>query len=112
MKDYLLLMRGGDARMADLNEAQTAEHMQKWGAYMEGLSKNGNLAGGQPLTHEGRVLTANNVTEEVVLSEKKEAIGGYLMIKAEDYNQAVEIAKDCPIFEHDGNIEIREVMEM
>ena len=52
------------------------------------------------------------MSENVVLSDKKEAIGGYLMIKAENYNQAIEIAKGCPIFEHNGNIEIREVMEM
>ena len=112
MKDYLLLMRGGDARMADLNEAQTTEHMQKWGAYMERLAKKGTLTGGQPLTQEGRLVTSDAVSENVVLSDKKEAIGGYLMIKAENYNQAIEIAKGCPIFEHNGNIEIREVMEM
>ena len=112
MNDYLLLMRGGDARMAEQTEAQRAEHMQKWGAYMGGLTESGNLTGGQPLTQDARLVTANNVSEEMVLSDKKETIGGYLMVKANDYNHAVEIAQECPIFEYEGNIEIREIMEM
>ena len=52
MKDYLLLIRGGDGRMEDLTEEQRNEHMQKWGAYMGKLAESGNLTGGLPLTHE------------------------------------------------------------
>ena len=46
------------------------------------------------------------------MSDKGEAIGGYLMLKANDYNHAIELSKGCPVFEHDGNIEIREAMHM
>ena len=101
MKEYLLLMRGGDARMTELDEAATAEHMQKQGAFMQKLTESGNLAGGLPLTAEG-----------VVLSDKSEAISGYLMLKANDYDHAVELTKACPIFEHNGSVEIREAAEM
>lgn len=112
MKDYLLLMRGGDARMENLSEQETAEHMQKWGVYMEGLAKSGNLTGGLPLTQDGKLLTTNGASDELVKSEAGEVIGGYLLIKANDYNHAIELTKPCPIFEHNGNIEIREAMQM
>jgi hypothetical protein len=36
-------------------------------------------------------------------------IGGYIKIKADNLQQAIEISKGCPIFNFDGNIEIREV---
>ena len=29
-----------------------------------------------------------------------------------DYDEAVKIAKNCPIFEHDGTVEVREIMPM
>lgn len=112
MKEYLLLLRGGDARMAELSEEETAAHMQQWGVYMNGLAENGNLVGGMPLQQDGRVLTKTEVRKDVVVSETGEAIGGYLLIKANDYEQAVELSKNCPIFEHDGNIEIREIAPM
>ena len=112
MKDYLLLFRGGDARMAELSEDESAVHMQKWHAYMGDLAKNGYLAGGLPLSQNGKLLTKNGVKDAVVRSEKGEAVGGYLLIKANDYNHVVELTKECPIFEHDGNVEIRETLPM
>lgn len=112
MKEYLILLRGGDNRMSELTEAQSAEHMQKWGTYMNNLAKNKNLVGGLPLQSDGRLVTKDGISETVVLSKSDEAIGGYLIFKAKDYNHAVELSKDCPIFEHNGNLEIREMAPM
>jgi hypothetical protein len=112
MKDYLLLIRGGDDRMEGLSEEQKGEHMQRWGAFMSNLVESGNLAGGLPLTADGRLMTSAGTTEEVPLTSSGEAIGGYLMLKANDYDHAVELSKDCPVFEHDGNLEIREAVPM
>ena len=112
MKDYLLLIRGGDDRMEGLSEKQKGEHMQRWGSFMSNLVQSGNLAGGLPLTADGRLMTSAGTTEEVPLTSNGEAIGGYLMLKANDYKHAVELSKDCPVFEHDGNLEIREAVPM
>ena len=79
---------------------------------MGDLAKNGYLAGGLPLSQNGKLLTKNGVKDAVVRSEKGEAVGGYLLIKANDYNHVVELTKECPIFEHDGNVEIRETLPM
>ncbi len=35
-------------------------------------------------------------------------IGGFFHIKADDYQQAVQIARDCPHLEY-GTVEIREI---
>jgi hypothetical protein len=39
----------------------------------------------------------------------KEAIGGYVIIKADDFNEAVEMGKGCPVLHApwNGNIEVR-----
>ncbi len=36
-------------------------------------------------------------------------VGGYLIVNAKDINEAVEIAKGCPIFEENGKLEVRPV---
>ena len=112
MKDYLLLIRGGDDRMADLSEEQRNEHMQKWGSFMSNLVESGNLAGGLPLAADCRLLTNSGTSQDMVMTIDGEAVGGFLLLKANDYNHAVELSKDCPVFEHFGSLEIRETLPM
>ena len=42
-------------------------------------------------------------------SETKEVLGGYYLIEAADYDQAVERASDHPHLEYGGTIEVRQV---
>ena len=115
MKEFLFLFRGGDA--GRLNEQQSPEqwqeHMMKWKVWMESLAKQGTMTGGQPLSKEGKVLTGSSKKwTDGPFVEGKEIIGGYLIVKAKDLNEATEIAKDCPIFLHDGIVEVREVQQL
>jgi len=113
MNKYLYLFRGGDARMAELSPEQMQEHMQKWGAWMQELSEKNVLIDGLPLSKEGkRVKEAGKVILDGPYTEGAEVVGGYLMVNAESLDHAVEISKGCPIFENDGEIEVRETMDM
>jgi hypothetical protein len=115
MKEFLFLFRGGDAGRlaAQQSPEQWQQHMMKWKEWMESLTKQGKMTGGQPLNKEGIVLTGKNkkVTDGPFM-EGKEIIGGYLAVKAKDLNEATEIAKGCPIFEHDGIVEVREIQQL
>jgi hypothetical protein len=44
--------------------------------------------------------------------EVKEMIGGYLIVKANSLEEAVEMAKSCPNLEYGGNVEVRAVMNI
>jgi len=115
MKEYLLLFRGGDARR--LEEQQSPEawqaHMQKWMLWMQALTEAGKFAGAQPLTNEGKVVSGGGHTvTDGPFMEGKEIVGGYLICKANNYDEAVVIAKECPIFEYNGIVEVREINEM
>jgi hypothetical protein len=115
MKAFLLIFRGGDAHR--LNAQQSPEqwqaHMMKWKAWMDKLAEQDQLNGGQPLNNDGKVIwgTAKKITDGPFV-EGKEIVGGYLLIKAKDINEATEISKGCPIFEHDGIVEVREIGSM
>ncbi len=98
--------------MAELSEEESQAHMARWGVYMNNLADSGNLVGGMPLDMAGRVLRKDGATEGVVKSKDDEAIGGWLHFKANDYDHAIDLAKGCPIFELEGNVEIREVIPM
>ncbi len=87
--------------------------MQKWMEWMGGLKEEGKLIGAQPLVNTGKVITGSKklVTDGPYM-EGKEMVGGYLACKADSYEEAVAIANNCPILEHDGIVEVREIKEL
>jgi hypothetical protein len=56
---------------------------------------------------EGKVVHGNNIVTDGPYAEIKEGIGGMLLIKAENYDEAVEIAKGCPILHWGATVEVR-----
>jgi len=56
---------------------------------------------------DGRVVKQNNAVNNGPYSEKKESIGGLVLIKAKDYDEAVAIAKECPIVQYGAIVEVR-----
>ena len=42
-------------------------------------------------------------------AESKEAVGGYFLLQVEDLDEAVEIAKGCPLLEYGTTVEVRPV---
>lgn len=112
MADYLLLFRGGDAERAI--EQQDPEkwkaHMMRWKAWIDKLDEDGKLVAAQPLGSDGSVIrgTQKQVTDGP-FTEGKEIVGGYLIVKADNRPEAVEMGKNCPLLEHNGIIEVREL---
>lgn len=68
--------------------------------------------GGQKLTDgEGRVLRKHNGQPAVTdgpFVEAKEVMGGFFVIEAGNFDEAVQIAKGCPHMEL-GSIEVRQI---
>ena len=114
MKEYLFLFRGGDAKTVQQSPEKWQAHMQKWMQWMGDLTQQGKFVGAQPLNETGRQVTGNKkIVTDGPFMEGKEIVGGYLMCKADTYDEAVEIAKGCPILEfEDGIVEVREVQEL
>lgn len=65
-----------------------------------------------PTLGSAKTIKPNNRVTEGVYTEIEEFISGYVVIKADTIDDAVEIAKNNPIFEQvGGNIEVREVLK-
>ena len=114
MKQYLFLIRGGEAHHAQYSREEFQAHMHKWMEWMGALNEQGKLLGAQPLEVSGRQVTgAGKIVTDGPFMEGKEMVGGYLMCKAADYSEAVEISKGCPILDFDsGSVEVREIGEL
>ena len=112
MKDYLYIIRGGDD-LSSYSPEQMQAHMQDWQKWMGSIAAEGKLVGGEPLEKPGKTLVDSG--KKVIdrpLAEGKELVGGYLIMKADNLDEAVQLAKDCPGFEHNCSIEVREISQL
>lgn len=55
---------------------------------------------------QGRIVEQKEIFNGPYV-ELKEAIGGLITINAKDYDEAITIAKGCPIIQFGGSVEIR-----
>ena len=55
----------------------------------------------------GKVVKHNNVITDGPYAEIKESVGGMVLIRAADYEEAAEIAKGCPVLKWGAVVEIR-----
>jgi len=104
MAIFLMLCRGGN-----VSDQERNAHMQKWGAWMGGLAQAGSLAGGAPLKGAGKVISGGGVRPS---ASGDDSVTGYIMVNAQGMDDAVKIAKSCPLLEIGGNLEIRESIDM
>jgi len=114
MSNFLYLFRGGDESFGALSQEEKQAHMQLWGAWMGGLKEKGQLVDGLPLSEDGRVVkNRGEIVTNGPYAEGAEMVGGYLIVTAETMDQAVEISKECPIFDYKGSfVEVREILSM
>ncbi|MEO6671574.1 MAG: YciI family protein [Ferruginibacter sp.] len=113
MSEFFFLFRGEDTHSMGYSPEKLQEYMAKWMQWIEGLQRNDQFIGAQPLMQTGRLLRENNqVVSDGGFLEGTEKISGYLLCKANDYDEATRIAGNCPILEYgNGSVEIREIQE-
>lgn len=113
MQEFMYLFRGGDTPELEQSPEKMQEHMQQWMKWMDELGRQGKFASGEPLENRGRIVSGTKkVISDGPYTEGKEIVGGYLIIKARDLDEATELSKGCPIFENDGIVEIRPIQKM
>jgi len=111
MADFLYVFRGGGYQQ--LSPAQMQKHMQAWGNWIGELSKRGQYKGGDPLEAGGKQVKGKKKTVvDGPFAEAKDLVGGYLLVTADNLDDAAELARGCPILEVDGAVEVRPIRKM
>ena len=113
MEKFMFIFQGGMPSSNQQSPEQIQAHMGKWMAWIDQLSKVDKYVAGEPLLPGGKLISgANKKVTDGPYTEGKEIVGGFFIIKAADYDEAVTIAKDCPDYEYGGSVQVRQVMKM
>jgi hypothetical protein len=106
---YMLLFRG-----TELRKRLSPEEMQKvseqWMAWFQRLTEAGKAVAGNPLEHEGKIVTGKDrIVSDGPFAESKEAIGGYFLLDVATMEEALAIARECPGLPYGIRVEVRPV---
>jgi hypothetical protein len=110
MDEYALIMRHEDG-----TKIASPEQMQIWMKqtmdWIGSIAAQNKFVGGTGLPFAGaKVVGHNNVVTNGPFGDIKETIGGFITVKAESVDEAVEFAKGCPVLQGEGNtVEVRKI---
>jgi hypothetical protein len=117
MKEYLVLYRNGDPSWMDRSPEETREVMAQWTEWFTKLESGGNLRNaGAALAPGGAQLRRNGdgIATDTTLSEVKELVGGFTLIRASSLDAATRLAEGSPFLHNNpkGDIVVQPVLEM
>jgi hypothetical protein len=113
MDEFALIMRHEDgAKLASPEQMQT--WMKQTMDWIGGIAAQNKFVSGTGLPFDSaRVVTTKNSKSIVTngpFGDIKETIGGFIIVKAESIDEAVEFAKGCPVLAGEGNsMEVRKI---
>lgn len=113
MDEFILIFRHQDGK-----KIASPEQMQIW--MKQTMDWIGSIAAqnkfisgtGLPFDDARTVMTKNSskIVTNGPFGDIKETIGGFIMVKADSVEEAVEFAKGCPVLQGEGNsVEVRKI---
>jgi len=113
MPEYILLLNQPEAKFDHLSPEEIQSLIAKYSAWRDGLIKRNLLCGGNKLVDRtNRILRTENgkvLVTEGPFSESQEILGGYFIVEAPNYDEAVAIARTCPHLIDGQSIELRQI---
>ena len=110
MEEFALIMRHEDG-----GKIASPEQMQAWMKqtmdWIGGIAAQNKFVSGTGLPFDGaKVVHHKNVVTNGPFGDIKETIGGFITVRAESFDEAVEFAKGCPVLQAKGNsVEVRKI---
>lgn len=103
-------------RHEDAGKLVSPEQMQVWMQqtmdWIGGIAAQNKFVAGNGLPFDGaRVVHHNSIITNGPFGDIKETIGGYIIVKADNFEEAIEFAKGSPVLQGPGNtVEVRKIM--
>ena len=109
MPKYLFLQRSlPEKPQQQPSPAQMQEMYAAFNAWKDKFKENILDMGGK-LKPGGKVVSVSGATDGPFV-EAKEIVGGYMLVSAESFDRALEVARECPgVIMPGSSVEIREV---
>ncbi len=111
MSEFLFVFRR-DYRTLDRQPTpdQMQAHQKYWADWFRSLAAQDKLVYPvQRYDEPGKIVKDKEILDGPY-TDGNESIGGFLLVKAVDYEEAIRMAEDCPILGLGGTVEVRQAL--
>ena len=109
MKEFMMIFRNDkDRPMPSPEQMQAA--IKQWQDWIGGIAAQGKFVATNALGFQGKTVHADRTITDGPYAELKEIVGGYIIVKAKDMDEAVQLSDGCPTLTIGGKVEVRDVM--
>lgn len=109
MKEFMMIFRS-EERVEQPTPEEMQAQVKVWQDWIGGIAAQDKFVATNALGMEGKVVRANNVVTDGPYMEVKEMVGGYIIVKASDLEEAIKLSEGCPTLSYGGSVEVRDVM--
>jgi len=112
VEKFLYLFWNNEGLRKDVSPERMQQLTKMWWTWMEDLKKGGHVVQtGERLDSSGKMVRgkAKTVTDGPY-AEAKDTVGGYMLVAAKDLDQAIELARGCPVLDGEGMVEVRRIL--
>jgi len=90
---------------------QLQVYMKQYQDWVGGIAAQHKFVGGTGLSTEGKVVKHPSVVTDGPYVDIKESLAGFITVRAKDFEDALIMARECPILGGQGNsVEVRKVV--
>ncbi|HYI76299.1 MAG TPA: YciI family protein [Chryseolinea sp.] len=112
MKEFALIFRQPSYDYSKTSPKEMQALGEKWQAWVGGIVAQGKLsANGIRLAMEGKVLKAGGIITDGPFVEIRERLGSFIIVKAENLDEATTLAHGCPALDANGSVEVRQIIQ-
>ena len=110
MDEFILIFRHEDG-----SKIASPEQMQEWMKqtmdWIGGIAAQNKFVSGTGLPFaDAKVVHHKGIVTNGPFGDIKETIGGFVIVRAENAEEAAEFAKGCPVLQGEGNsVEVRKI---
>lgn len=105
MKTFLILFRTGSIPFSS-NKKDI--YLKEWLNYINKLNVSKKLIDYSFLKKDVIILSGERVENKSYIPHK-DIFSGFLIVKANNSKEVIEITKSCPVFKRNGDIQIKEI---
>lgn len=113
MEKFMLIFRN-EMQVESMYENFSPEDMQaelqKWNTWIGGIAAQGKLIATDALYPTGKsVKGLSHIVTDGPYTEAKEIVSGFMLLKADSIEEAIELSKGCPMYDYDSIVEVRPI---
>ncbi|HWK98291.1 MAG TPA: YciI family protein [Parapedobacter sp.] len=108
MNEFALIFRQPSFDYNEFSEEEMAALQKKWADWASSLAAEGRMTNnGLRLDPSGKVLKPGGLITDGPFVEVREILGSFLVVRAENLDDAVTLAHGCPVLDRGGSVEVR-----